>query len=79
MSIFKICKNVFIKHGRDSKLLKMYNFDHLNHRDVNYYFSEYLYVNRKSAQNLENTYFRSKMHYIHIADHLHKSLFKLSK
>ena len=33
----------------------MYNFDYLNHRDVNYYFSEYLYVKRKSAQNLENT------------------------
>ena len=50
ISIFKICKNVFITHEIDSKLLKMYDFDYLNHRDVNYYVSEHLYVKMKSAQ-----------------------------
>ena len=50
----------------------MYYFDYLNHRDVNYYVSEYWYVKMKTAQDLENTYFRSKTYYIHIADHLHK-------
>ena len=37
----------------------MYNFDYLNHTFVNYYFSEYLYVKRKSAENLENIYILS--------------------
>ena len=32
ISIFKICKNVFITHERDSKLLTMYNFYYSNHR-----------------------------------------------
>ena len=50
-----MCKNVFITHERYFKLLKMYNFDHWNHRDVNYYVSKYLYVKMKSAKNLENT------------------------
>ena len=50
----------------------MYKFYYSNHRYVNYHVSEYLYVEIKCAQNLENTYFRSKTYYIHIADHLHK-------
>ena len=55
----KIRKNVFITHERDSKLLKIYNCEYSNHRDVNYCVSEYLNVKMKSAQNLKNTHFRS--------------------
>ena len=60
-------------------LFNMYNLEYWYHRYVNYYASKYLNVKMKSAQNRTDTYFRSKTHYIHIADHLHKSLFKLSK
>ena len=50
----------------------MDNFDYSKHGDVNLYVSEHLNVKMKSAQNLKiHTSF--KTHYIHIADHLHKS------
>ena len=35
-----MCKNVFITDEKYSKLLKMYNFDYMNHREVDYYCSE---------------------------------------
>ena len=53
----------------------MYKCDCSNHRDGNYYVSEYLNVKMKSAQNLKNTH---KTHYIHIGYYLHKSFLKLS-
>ena len=57
----------------------MYNFDKSYHRGVKYYVSEYLNIKMKNAQNLKDVYFRSKTHYIHIADHFHKTFLKLSK
>ena len=45
-----MCKNVFITDEKYSKLLKMYNSDYLNHREVDYYVSENQHVNLKSTQ-----------------------------
>ena len=70
----KIYTNVFITQQINSKLLTMYNFDYSNHKDLNYYVSEYVNVKMKTARNLKNTYFRTKMLYTYIADHLHTSL-----
>ena len=52
-------------------MLNLYNF---NHREVDYYVSENLHVKLKSTKNINlvTAYFRSKTHYIHITDHLHK-------
>ena len=33
-SIFKICEHVFITNARVSKLLKMYDFDYLDHTQL---------------------------------------------
>ena len=52
----------------------MYNFDYSNHKYLNYYVSEYVNVKMKTARNLKNTYFRTKMLYTYIADHLHTSM-----
>ena len=71
-STFKIYQNVSITDEKYYKLLKMYNFDYLNHREVDYYVSENLHVKLKSTKNLITANFRSKRHYIHIADHLPK-------
>ena len=59
ISIFKICKHVFITNERDSKLLKIYYFDYKDHTYANYV-SEKLYVKLKSTQNLETAYFSFK-------------------
>ena len=67
-----MCKNVFITDEQYSKLLKMYNSDYLNHREVDYYVSENPHVNLKSTKIIVTAYFRSKTHYIHITDYLHK-------